>query len=100
MAVAAPSQEPAQVQNVQTVNMEADAELKRKANDSDDDLTDISICSDQKDLQEVREAETGDKQTGTKKETGKETKKEKREKKELKAKTLAGLGNKSSNKAK
>ena len=36
MEVAPPSLAPAPVPDIQSVNMEADAELKRKANDSDD----------------------------------------------------------------
>ena len=50
--------------DVRTANMEADAELKRKAEDSDDDWTDASECSDKKDLDEVQQAETGDKPNG------------------------------------
>ena len=42
-------------------NMEAQAELTRKSEDTDDDWTDASECSDKKDLNEVQQAETGDK---------------------------------------
>ena len=54
----------AQPTDVQTTNMEADAELKRKAADSDDEWTDASECSDQKELREVQQAEKGEKTTG------------------------------------
>ena len=57
----APQSQPA---DVQTTNMEADAELKRKAEGSDDEWTDASECSDQKDLMEVQQAEKGEKPTG------------------------------------
>ena len=54
----APQAQPA---DVQTTNMEADAELKRKKEETDDEWTDASVCTDQKDLEEVQQAETGDK---------------------------------------
>ena len=60
-------------------NMEAEAELKRNIEDSDDEWTDASKCSDQKDFEEVQEAETGDKPKG-------KTRVRRREKKEVKEK--------------
>ena len=54
----------AQQADVQTANMEADAELKRKLEDTDDEWTNASECSDKKDLNEGQQAETGDKPTG------------------------------------
>ena len=47
--------------DVQTVNMEADAEAKRKAEEADDESTDESLCEDARDLDEAQRAETGDK---------------------------------------
>ena len=41
--------------------MEADAAAKRKLEETDDEWTDASVCTDQKDLEEVQQAETGDK---------------------------------------
>ena len=61
LSVALPPQPPV---DVQTVNMEADAAAKRKLEDTDDEWTDASVTSDQKDLEEVQKAETGDKPTG------------------------------------
>ena len=96
MAVADPGRAPVQATDVQTVNTEVDADAKRKAETTDDDdddkLTDVSVCSDQKDLDEVQQSETGDKPAGTSKIT-------KREKKDLKAKTLASQSSSSSNKS-
>ena len=61
LSVALPPQPPA---DAQTVNMEADAAAKRKLEDTDDEWTDASVTSDQKDLEEVQKAGTGDKPTG------------------------------------
>ena len=45
--------------DVQTANMEADAEAKRKSEEADDESTDESVSQDLKDLEEVQQAETG-----------------------------------------
>ena len=62
LSVALPPQAPAV--DIQTANMEADAAAKRKLEETDDEWTDASVCTDQKDLEEVQKAETGDKPTG------------------------------------
>ena len=59
LSVALPPQAPAV--DVQTANMEADAAAKRKLEEADDEWADESVCPDQKDLEEVQQAETGDK---------------------------------------
>ena len=96
LAVADPGRAPVQATDVQTVNMEADADAKRKAeatDDDDDKLTDVSICSDQKDLDEVQQSETGDKPAGTSKIT-------RRDKKDLKARTPASQSSNSNKSSK
>ena len=71
-------------------HMEAQAELKRKSEDTDDDWTDASECSDKKDLNEVQQAETGDK-------PNERSRVRRREKKGMKEKNQ---GSKSGNKGK
>jgi len=61
VSVAPPPPAPSPTIDVQTLNMEADAEATRKAGEADDKSTDESLDEDERDLDDVQRAETGDK---------------------------------------